>query len=197
MKRFLIILAVVVGVMVILVTVAFFSIGYYLSPQSPLAKSDAIVAISGGDTTARTDEAVQLYKDGWSSHIIFSGAAEDPNGPSNARAMATIAEAGGVPHSAIELDETSTDTEQNAVDVAKIVQQDGYHQIILVTSPYHQRRASIVFHRALGPDVTVLNHSSIDPAWRRSHWWATSYSTDLTLSELQKTLYELIHPSSS
>jgi uncharacterized SAM-binding protein YcdF (DUF218 family) len=197
MKRFLIILATVVGVVAILVVVAFFSIGYYLSPQSPLSKSDAIVAISGGDTTARTDEAIQLYQDGWAKHIIFSGAAEDPNGPSNARAMATSAETAGVPLTAIELDETSTDTEQNAADVAKIVQQDGYHQIILVTSPYHQRRASIVFHRALGSSVVLLNHSSIDPAWRRSHWWATAYSTQLTLSELQKTLYELVHPSSS
>ena len=196
MKRFLIILATVVGVVVVLVAVAIFSIGYYLSPQSPLAKSDAIVAISGGDTAARTDAAVQLYKDGWAKHIIFSGAAQDANGPSNARAMATNAEADGVPKSAIQLDETSTDTEENAADVAKIVKADGYHQIILVTSPYHQRRASTVFHRALGSGITLLNHSSIDPAWRRSHWWATSYSTQLTLSELQKTIYELIHPSS-
>jgi uncharacterized SAM-binding protein YcdF (DUF218 family) len=197
MKRFLIILAIVIGVIAALVVTAFFSIGYYLSPQSPLSKSDAIVAISGGDTDARTAAAVQLYKDGWAPQIIFSGAALDPNSPSNARIMADTAEADGVPKSAIQLEEVSTDTEQNAADVAKIVQQDGYHQIILVTSPYHQRRASIVFRRALGSSVTVLNHSSIDPAWRRSHWWATSYSTGLTLSELQKTLYELIHPSSS
>ncbi len=197
MKRFLIIIAVVAGVLVISVTVIFLSIGYYLSPQNPLAKSDAIVAISGGDTSARMQEAVQLYKDGWSSHIIFSGAAADLNGPSNARAMADSADAEGVPSSAIQLDEVSLNTEQNASDVAKLIHQDGYHQIILVTSPYHQRRASIVFNRAVGSDVKVLNHSSIDPNWRRSHWWATSYSTQLTLAELQKTLYELIHPSSS
>jgi uncharacterized SAM-binding protein YcdF (DUF218 family) len=67
----------------------------------------------------------------------------------------------------------------------------------LVTSPYHQRRASILFNRAVGPTVKVLNHSSIDPTWRRSDWWATPYSRALTISELQKTLYELVHPSSS
>jgi uncharacterized SAM-binding protein YcdF (DUF218 family) len=197
MKRFLIVIVTVVGAMALFVVVSFFSIGYYLSHQSPLAKSDAIVAISGGDTAARTAAAVQLYKDGWAKDIIFSGAAQDPNSPSNARIMANNAEADGVPHGAIQLDETSTDTEQNAANVTKIVVAEGYHQIILVTSPYHQRRASIVFHRALGPDVSVLNHSSIDPAWRRSHWWVTAYSTQLTLAELQKTLYELIHPSSS
>ncbi len=197
MKRFLIIIIAAAVALVVFVALIFLSIGYYLSPQSPLAKSDAIVAISGGDTSARMQEAVQLYKDGWSSHIIFSGAAADLNGPSNARAMADSAEAEGVPSSAIQLDEVSLNTEQNASDVAKLIHKDGYHQIILVTSPYHQRRASIVFNRAVGPSVKVLNHSSIDPNWRRSHWWATSYSTQLTLSELQKTLYELIHPSSS
>jgi uncharacterized SAM-binding protein YcdF (DUF218 family) len=197
MKRFVVGLIVAAGVIAVLVVVSFFSIGYYLSPQSPLSKSDAIVAISGGDTTARTTEAVQLYKEGWAPHIIFSGAALDQTGPSNAEAMAELAEADGVPKTAIELEQSSTDTEENADDVARIVQNDGYHQIILVTSPYHQRRASILFHRAMGSSVKVLNHSSIDPAWRRSHWWATSYSTDLTLSELQKTLYELIHPSLS
>jgi uncharacterized SAM-binding protein YcdF (DUF218 family) len=197
MKRFLVGMSIAVGVIIVLVIIIFFTIGYYLSPQSPLSKSDAIVAISGGDTVARTNEAVLLYKDGWAPHVIFSGAASDPNSPSNAKVMAEAAEAEGVPSSAIQLDETSVDTEQNASDVAKLVQADGYHQIILVTSPYHQRRASIVFNRAMGSTVKVLNHSSIDPAWRRSHWWATAYSTNLTLSELQKTLYELIHPSTT
>src|SRR6185503_9063893 len=123
--------------------------GYYLSPQSPLAKSDAIVAISGGDTEARTAEAVSLYKGGWAPHLIFSGAAADTSGPSNARAMATAAETAGVPKSAIQLDETSANTEQNATDVAAIIHNQGYHSIILVTSPYHQRRAYVVFRRAL------------------------------------------------
>lgn len=68
-------------------------IGTYLSPDdlrgcdislkgkesSNLAckRVDAIVAVSGGDTDARTDEAVKLYKNGWSNLLIFSGAAAD------------------------------------------------------------------------------------------------------------------------
>jgi uncharacterized SAM-binding protein YcdF (DUF218 family) len=173
------------------------SIGYYLSPQSSLQISDAIVAISGGDTQARTTEAIKLYDQGWSKHIIFSGAAFDPISPSNALVMAKAAEAAGVPSSAITIESNSMDTAENAVDVGRIIKAKGYHKIILVTSPYHQRRASILFKRSVGPDVVVLNQSSIDPAWRRSDWWATSYSTDLTLSELAKTLYEIFSPQGS
>lgn len=168
-----------------------FGLGYYLSPQSPLAKADAVVAISGGDTAARTDEAVRLYRDKWAPEVIFSGAALDPNSPSNAAAMAKLAEEQGVPAAAIIKDEAAANTRQNAAGVAAIAHQRGYRTIILVTSPYHQRRANIAFQRELDAGVTIINHSSYDQTWRRSHWWATAYSRELTLSELQKVLYEL------
>lgn len=197
MKRFVLATAVTLTVLTGLAMAVFFGIGFYLSPQSPLAKSDAIVAISGGETDARTREAVDLYKAGWAPNIIFSGAAADTSGPSNARAMAEAAEQAGVPPSAIRLDEASDNTEQNASDVATIIQGQDYHSIILVTSPYHQRRAYIEFQRALGKQFTIINHSSYDQAWRRSHWWATAYSRALTSSELQKVAYELVKGGSS
>ena len=91
MKRFLVTVAILLIFVAGLAATAFFGVGFYLSPQSKLSKADVIVAVSGGDTQARTEEAVKLYKDGWSHNLIFSGAALDANGPSNARAMATIA----------------------------------------------------------------------------------------------------------
>lgn len=192
MKRFF------VGVVVFFVfisglaIVVFFGIGYYLSPQDNLAKADAIVAISGGETEARTAEAVKLYQDGWGANIIFSGAAADPTSPSNAQAMAAAAMKAGVPVAAISLDETARDTRENASDVSGIIHRKNLHSIILVTSPYHQRRANIAFRRVLGSQFTILNHSSYDAQWRRSHWWATPTSRSLTFAELQRVAYELI-----
>src|SRR4051812_8187748 len=110
MKRFLLVLVSTLGLLAGLAAIFFFGIGYYLSPQDPLAKADAIVAISGGETEARTAEAVKLYEDGWAGGIIFSGAAADPNGPSNAKAMATSAIKSGVPAKAIQLDEAASNT---------------------------------------------------------------------------------------
>ena len=182
-------------VVAIVATIVFFGLGFYLSPQSKLSKVDVIVAVSGGDTAARTAEAAQLYRDGYAPKIIFSGAALDPNSPSNAQTMAKIAEGEGVPSKAIELDEVAMDTRQNASGVAKIVARDDYRSIILVTSPYHQRRVYTVFRQALGKDITILNHSSIDKLWRRSHWWATEYSRNLTISEAQKVAYEILNGS--
>jgi uncharacterized SAM-binding protein YcdF (DUF218 family) len=191
MKRFVVVLLVIIGLGVAGIATFFFGIGYYLSPQDQLAKADVIVAISGGDTQARTEEAVRLYKAGYAPRLIFSGAALDPNSPSNAQAMAAQAENAGVPLSAITLDEAAANTRQNASGVATIASRNSYKTMILVTSPYHQRRASLVFHRALGPDVTLINHSTVDQDWRRSHWWATPTSQALTLAELQKVAFEL------
>ena len=170
----------------------FFGLGYYLSPQDKLAKADVIVAVSGGETASRAEEAISLYRGGWAGHIIFSGAAQDKNSPSNASVMAAEAIGEGVPKSSIEIDETSVDTRQNAVNVKSIVDRDGYKSLILVTSPYHQRRADILFRRALGAGFTIINHSATDQTWSRSRWWATAASRALTWNELQKVVYELL-----
>jgi uncharacterized SAM-binding protein YcdF (DUF218 family) len=111
--------------------------------------------------------------------------------------MANYAEAQGVPESAILLDETSINTDENAINVAAIVRAHHFQSIILVTSPYHQRRAEIAFHRALGNSFLIINHSSYDQQWRRSDWWATSYSRSITFSELQKVIYELVTGNSA
>jgi uncharacterized SAM-binding protein YcdF (DUF218 family) len=191
MKRFLVTVASLVGVLIVLGVGLFFGVGYYLSPQDTLAKVDAVVAISGGETGARAAEAIKLYKDGWAANIIFSGAAQDPNSPSNAKAMASEAQKAGVPATAISLDELAANTRQNASGVGDIVHRQNLHSIILVTSPYHQRRAYIAFRRVLGSNFGIINHSSVDAQWRRSHWWATAESRALTFSELQKVAYEL------
>ncbi len=191
MKRF-----VVAGVILMTLVLAIAALGpatgVFLSPQDPLKKADAIVAISGGETDSRARMAIQLYHDHYAPKIIFSGAALDRLGPSNAVAMERTALADGIDPADIILDETATNTSQNAEAVAKIAQDNGYHSIILVTSPYHQRRASISFSRALDPDIKIINHSSIDMNWRRSRWWINPSAYPITLLELQKTSFLLV-----
>jgi len=194
MKRLLIVVAVLVALGALALGLVL-GIGYYLAPQSKLSHVDAIVAISGGETDARADEAVQLYRDGYATTIIFSGAAADPSGPSNARAMEERAVAEGVKPNQILLDEASANTAENATAVAKIVKDQEFHSIVLVTSPYHQRRADIEFSRAMGTGVKIINHSAFDQNWSRSRWWERGYNYPITLAELQKTLFLLVTDS--
>ncbi len=158
-----------------------------VSTLSPCTAVGAVVAVSGGDTNARTDEAIRLYKNGWSDTLVFSGAAQDKSGMSNAAAMQARAISAGVPESSILLDEYSATTKQNAENVQTIFASRNIHSIVLVTSGYHQRRASLEFAKRAS-SVTVLNHPvSQDKDWSM-WWWTNPRGWYLAVSELVKII---------
>jgi uncharacterized SAM-binding protein YcdF (DUF218 family) len=182
------------AIFVLLVT---FGISWYLQPNdlgkcsekpsdiSGCEPVDAIVAISGGDTSARATEAIKLYKSGWSSKLIFSGAAVDKTGPSNAAVMKTLATNSGVPASDIYIDEYSETTKQNAENTKSIFEAHGIKSVILVTSGYHQRRASLEFSKRASGIKIVNGPVLADKDWS-FWWWVTPYGWWLAISELFK-----------
>jgi uncharacterized SAM-binding protein YcdF (DUF218 family) len=157
-------------------------ISFYLQPNDfigcgdkPLVgstqcvKTDAIVVVSGGDTNARTDEGIKLFENGWANSIVFSGAAQDKTGPSNAAAMRLRAIDAGVPANSIYVEEQSANTEQNALNTKTIFANNDFKTIILVTSGYHQQRSGLEFHKE-NKNITTLNHPLlVDKDW--SFWW--------------------------
>lgn len=156
-----------------------------VSTIEPCQTVDAIVAVSGGDTNARTDEAIKLFKNGWSDTLIFSGAAQDKSGPSNAAAMLARAISAGVPRSSILIEEYSETTRQNAENSQSLFAEKGIESIILVTSGYHQRRASVEFNKRT-TDVKVVNHPvARDHDWS-AWWWTSPRGWGLALGELVK-----------
>jgi uncharacterized SAM-binding protein YcdF (DUF218 family) len=95
-----------------------------------------------------------------------------------------------VPDSAVLLDEASVNTADNASQVRPIVVQHNFKRLILVTSPYHQRRASIEFNRRLGDIATIVNHpTSTDRYWNDNTWWTTPWGLWLGVSELVKVIF--------
>lgn len=188
-------------VAILLVVLAIWAIGHYLGPDD-LRKcsahpsdvehceaADAIIALSGGDTSARAAEAIDLYQHGWAPLLIFSGAAADKSGPSNAEVMQKQAIAAGVPSSAIVIETRSENTSENAAETTDILESKGINSVILVTSAYHQRRASLEFSRR-APDIEVRNHPvASDDQWNSVWWWATPTGWFLALPELVRSLY--------
>lgn len=151
-------------------------------------KADAIVVVSGGDTPARVAEAIELYKNGWASLVIFSGAAQDTSGPSNALTMQRQAIEEGVPESATLIEENSRTTAENAEKTRNLLEERSIKKVILVTSAYHQRRASLEFQKRTGNEITIINHPvSSDKQWSGS-WWATPIGWWLSLGELTKII---------
>lgn len=148
--------------------------------------ADAIVAVSGGDTPARTAEAIQLYKNGWAPKLVFSGAAFDKSGPSNAEVMRGQALGSGVPASDILIEEYGETTRENAENTQDILRDNGISSVILVTSGYHQRRAGLEF--AKRTEIEVRNHPvASDKQWS-AWWWLTPSGWFLAISEFIKII---------
>ena len=159
-----------------------------LPTDGPCQRADAIIAVSGGDTVARTAEAVKLYHDDWAPLLIFSGAAADVSGPSNALAMKRYAVENGVPAESIVIEEFSQTTAENAVNTSIFIKKRKLERVILVTSAYHQRRAELEFGARLGSDVKIVNHPvATDKQWG-DKWWLTSIGWQLAFGELIKIL---------
>lgn len=171
---------------IVIIAILVGTLTIYLSPIDNLQKADAIVAISGGDTNARTMRAVELYHAGWAPKIIFSGAAADPESPSNAEVMKQIALGNGVPLKAILTDKQAKNTAQNASGSLDVLNDKGYKTIILVTSQYHQRRAFLQFAKKFGNSVRIINQPAKDFYWNRWTWWMSLRGWFLTISELVK-----------
>lgn len=147
--------------------------------------ADAIIAVSGGDTVARTQSAIDLYQNGWAKTLIFSGAAYDKSGPSNAEVMRLQAVKQGVPKEDIIIEQTSETTSENAEHTSDILEKNNITSVILVTSSYHQKRTLLEF-RSLSPEVSFRSHPSTGDNQWSVWWWTTPYGWYLAISEIVK-----------
>ncbi len=150
-------------------------------------QADVIIAVSGGDTTARTQEAIDLYKNGWAPKLIFSGAAQDKSGPSNAAVMKRQAIEQGIPEAAITTEDKSETTKENAEKTRGILASKDIRTAIVVTSRYHMKRTILEF-RERAPNVTFRAHPTIADSQWSSWWWVTPHGWYLALTEIVKII---------
>jgi uncharacterized SAM-binding protein YcdF (DUF218 family) len=167
--------------------------GFVLDTPRPAAQpSQAIVVISGDEQMARFQEGVSLYRRGFGQYLVFSGAAYD-NGVSNADVMRDLAVQRGVPERAILEEPLGEDTWGNAVHTRELLETHGIRNAILVTSPYHARRAKLTFDAAYsGSGIDLAIHAAPDSQWRKLSWWRQPETRRLTFTELQKLSYIVI-----
>lgn len=157
---------------------------YSDSSQTTCQKVDTVVAISGGNTSQRTNHAVKLFKAGWADKLIFSGAAADTSSPSNANVMKSQARSMGVASGDILMEEDAQNTKDNANLTKQIILDNNIKSIILTTSGYHQRRAFLEFENSLkDTGVKILNSPTEDDSDWSFWWWLNPRSWRLVISE--------------
>ena len=133
-----------------------------LKMTAPPTKADAIVVFAagvgesgkaGGGAQERLKEAVDLYRGGYASYFVLSSGYVYSF--HEAEVMRALAVDQGVPASSIVLEERATNTYQNVRFSDDILRDHRWKKILLVSSPYHMRRALMVW-RKQAPDVDVV-----------------------------------------
>jgi uncharacterized SAM-binding protein YcdF (DUF218 family)/glycosyltransferase involved in cell wall biosynthesis len=108
---------------------------------------------AGGGYQERVKQAVDLYRAGYAPRMIFSSGFVFAF--QEAEIMRGLAVANGVPAEAIVLETKARNTKENVTLSHALLAQHGWQRILLVSSPFHMRRATLVW-RKLAPDVEVV-----------------------------------------
>jgi uncharacterized SAM-binding protein YcdF (DUF218 family) len=144
-------------------------------------KADAIIILGGGSD--RVAYGVKLYQSGYASKLLLSGGNANSNRNMKQQALSL-----GVPDASILQEDLSRTTFENAKYSLKIVQAQGYKSVIVVTSPYHTRRASIIFTQFFKGIDVIMCPVPYDPAIT-GNWWKDSYSSVFVISEYLKLIW--------
>ncbi len=163
------------------------NVGKYLSPKNKLTKAHAIVVVSGSKD--RIKHAINLYKDGYAPYLILSGGSADGT-ISDAKLMKIRAREHNIPTRSILLEEKAKDTLENAKYIKKIVRRKKFKKLILVSSPYHQRRVFETFKDVFKRQrVHLQNSPSSISRWRYYNWWKYDKGIRITISEVIKLIW--------
>ncbi|MEM3364232.1 MAG: YdcF family protein [Candidatus Micrarchaeia archaeon] len=130
----------------------------------PRKRFDAVVCLGRKPTTeearmdiaARVELAVSIFRKSAARYLILSGGYTFSNKISEASYMKRIALGLGIKKRNIILEEHSTNTYENAVEVRKIAKQLHINSIAVVTSNYHTLRAGMLFRKQLSPLSVML-----------------------------------------
>ncbi len=101
----------------------------------------------------RVRRGLELFHAGEADFLLFTGGL-GRHPPAEAEVMRRIAIEAGVEPSRIEVETTSRNTLENAVNAARIMTRRGWRSAVLVSDPVHLPRASLVF-RALGVKIRL------------------------------------------
>lgn len=163
--------------------------------NTSLTRFDAIIVLGSSadkdgnpspDGQARVTEAVREYERGVAPRLILTGGAAH-NQFVEARVMARVAEAQGIPASAIYIEPRAMDTIQNACYSVRIMRDHRWHSAEVVSSGFHLPRAGLIFG-CLPLEWRTHEAPSIQPS-------SPAYQAAVSTVETMKTVRYLVWTS--
>lgn len=123
----------------------------------PLEKADALIVL-GGEPFARPTETARLYKEGVAPKVFVTGLGDFSRNRQ-------ILKNGGVPDAKIVTEGKATTTYENAMLLKPLLEAAKVRSALIITSPFHTRRALATFRKVM-PEITFgVTDASIS-------WWS-------------------------
>ncbi len=170
----------------------------YLAEEDKPEPSD-LIFVFGGKTPARPQRAAELYNRGFAAEIWMSGGnaiyAQDKT-HSEAVIYRDVALAQGVPTDAILLEAKSITVPDNVRVSLNLMDKLGRHitSVIIVNSPYTQRRGWVLFKKHLPDDVQVYRvNCDTKPEFSRDNWYKQESTLRVVLNEFMKMRASVVY----
>jgi len=170
------------------------AIGNFLLIQDKLQPADVIHVIAGDDY--RTDYAIQLYMEGYGKRLFFTGGWCDIHHYWHGEHAKERSLAQGVPLDAIVIDDSkvlSTYMEAEKLKELMTKSPDPVRSVIVVSDPFHMRRARWTYQNLLGDSLNLLMAPvPFDLTPYNRVWWKDRESREYVKEEYSKYIYYIL-----
>ena len=166
-------------IVLLVVTALFVDFTYKTFSAKPRsAEVDAIVVLVGGK--GRVEEGVRLFREGRARWLFLVGV-----DPAVRKSDLYRQRPGDPPPERVLLEKISRNTLENALYSRDLLQEHGVRTVLLITSRYHLKRATLLLRNALPSQVAIYPHP-VDSVNIRQNWWYHLGTFRLLFSEFYK-----------
>ena len=168
--------------------------GYLIVSDGP-HPVDAIIVLGGG-TGDREQTGAQLYRAGYAPEVLTTGESLRLVGVPGtfAELSARELERAGVPADHIHRLSTSASTCDDARLSREVLADLGARSLIVVSDPFHMRRAMMLFNREYAGSGIRLIPVAASPSWfDLDRWWTREKEYRVVIEEYIKLGYYLAH----
>jgi uncharacterized SAM-binding protein YcdF (DUF218 family) len=150
--------------------------------RSPAARTDAIVALTGG--AQRIGDAIDLLERGYANRLLITGVNERTSREQIARLNPGQRR---LFDCCVDLDYRARNTIGNAIETRRWMQDNGFRSLIVVTSNYHMPRTLTELDHVL-PGARKVPYPVVTGAVNLEGWWRDPGTAKLLAYEYMKLL---------
>ena len=190
--RFLPLVLVLGVVALVVLVVTFRGLGPWLVVNEPLVRSD-VIFVTDGQTPQRELEGAALFLDGWAPRVavtlprdLMSAETRALSGePTPQEHSVQVLRHRGVPEEAIiRLPRMVENTEGELAADFDYARAHGFRRVIIVSSPYHTRRISVIWRSRFGSEIPAVVRATRYEPGDPSRWWRSRRPLEAVVHEV-------------